>query len=81
MIAKVLEMIDNESRNKRRLEVRNECKDTRHSGRKHALRIPLLGHRKTRPEKPKRPMQSFGSAWRVLSGKGKIRPRQVARVE
>jgi hypothetical protein len=80
VIAKVSEMIDNESR-KRRLEVRDECEDTRHSGRKHPLRIPSLGGRcKARPEKPKCPTR-FGSAWRALSGRGKIRPRQLARVE
>jgi hypothetical protein len=82
VIAKVSEMIDkNEPRkNKCRLEVRDECEDTRHSGLKHALRIASLGRRKGRPEKPKCPTR-FGSAWRALAGRGKIRPRQLARVE
>jgi hypothetical protein len=81
VIAKVSEMIDNEPRNKCRLEVRDECEDTtRHSGRKHALRITSLGRRKGRPEKPKCPTR-FGSAWRALAGRSKIRPRQLARVE
>jgi hypothetical protein len=85
VMAKMAEIIETETR-KRRLvyvEVRDEYEDERQhewSPPRKILRIPSLGRRRPKDCKTRR-HNRLSSAWRALSGRGKIRPRPPARVE